>query len=157
MHIDKVEELNLIAVAKRQRELLWIVLVAILSYPIAIGAAGVSPVASLVLFAFQLLAQLVGLVQLIRLFGAMQTSLLLRILYIPLMLIPLINLVILLVGSSQATSMLKMAGAKVGLMGVHKSEYPKLRDGHCRGCGYDRTGLEMLQECPECGRVPRVG
>ncbi|MFK7884701.1 MAG: hypothetical protein AB8F26_11025 [Phycisphaerales bacterium] len=25
---------------------------------------------------------------------------------------------------------------------------------HCRNCGYDRSGLELLARCPECGRIP---
>lgn len=57
---------------------------------------------------------------------------------------------------SQATTVLRLAGAKVGFLGVEASERAKLRPGHCRGCGYDRQGLELLQACPECNRVPQV-
>lgn len=57
---------------------------------------------------------------------------------------------------SQATTVLRLAGAKVGFLGVEASERAKLRPGHCRGCGYDRQGLELLQPCPECNRVPMV-
>lgn len=57
---------------------------------------------------------------------------------------------------SQATTVLRLAGAKVGILGVDSSERLKLRRGHCRGCGYDRQGLELLQTCPECNRVPMV-
>ncbi len=57
---------------------------------------------------------------------------------------------------SQATTVLKLAGAKSGLLGLSQTERDKITPGHCRGCGYDRTGLELLQECPECRRVPQV-
>ena len=57
---------------------------------------------------------------------------------------------------SQSTTILKLAGAKTGLFGLSPSERAKITPGHCRGCGYDRTGLELLQECPECQRVPQV-
>ncbi|MCA9303987.1 MAG: hypothetical protein KC996_07695 [Phycisphaerales bacterium] len=57
---------------------------------------------------------------------------------------------------SQGTTIIRLAGAKVGFIGVSKSEREKITPGHCRGCGYDRAGLELLQECPECRRVPKV-
>jgi succinate-acetate transporter protein len=57
---------------------------------------------------------------------------------------------------SQASTVLKLAGAKLGFIGVSESERAKITPGNCRGCGYDRTGLELLQECPECQRVPQV-
>jgi succinate-acetate transporter protein len=57
---------------------------------------------------------------------------------------------------SQGSTILRLAGAKVGFVGVSKSEKAKITPGHCRGCGYDRAGLELLQECPECQRVPQV-
>lgn len=149
-------DINLIRVAQRQRTLLWIILAAVLVYPLAIALATVSPVGGAIVLLFQLGLQIAGLVQVVRLFAALKTGIMLRIIYIVLLFIPLINLVVLLVASGQATSVLKLAGANVGLMGVPKSEYPKLTEGNCRGCGYDRRGLELLQPCPECGRQPRI-
>lgn len=57
---------------------------------------------------------------------------------------------------SGAGTILRLAGAKSGFLGISKDEWEKLRPGHCRGCGYSREGLELLQECPECQRVPQV-
>ena len=58
--------------------------------------------------------------------------------------------------ASNAGTILRLAGAKAGFLGVGGDELNKLRPGHCRGCGYSREGLELLQECPECTRVPQV-
>lgn len=57
---------------------------------------------------------------------------------------------------SQATTILKLAGAKPGFFGMSQSEKDKITPGHCRGCGYDRAGIGLLDPCPECTRVPQV-
>ncbi len=62
----------------------------------------------------------------------------------------------LVVVASTGGTILRLAGVKTGFAGVSRDEMDKLRPGHCRGCGYSREGLELLQECPECERVPQV-
>ncbi len=57
---------------------------------------------------------------------------------------------------SGARTILRLAGAELKFFGAPADEIDKLRVGHCRGCGYSREGLELLQECPECRRVPQV-
>jgi len=57
---------------------------------------------------------------------------------------------------SQASTVLKLAGAKPGLLGTPQSELDKITPGHCRGCGYSREGIGLLDPCPECTRVPQV-
>tara|TARA_A100001391_G_scaffold168070_2_gene128531 strand:+ start:50 stop:532 length:483 start_codon:yes stop_codon:yes gene_type:complete len=57
---------------------------------------------------------------------------------------------------SQASTILKLAGAKSGFFGLSQSEIDKITPGNCRQCGYSREGLPLLQECPECQRVPQV-
>tara|TARA_R110000744_G_C19093903_1_gene532787 strand:- start:145 stop:621 length:477 start_codon:yes stop_codon:yes gene_type:complete len=63
---------------------------------------------------------------------------------------------ILIVSISRAGTILRLAGVKPGFAGVKNDQMDKLRVGHCRGCGYSREGLELLQGCPECERVPQV-
>lgn len=57
---------------------------------------------------------------------------------------------------SQSSTILKLAGAKPGFIGFSQSERDKITPGHCRGCGYDRAGIGLLDPCPECTRVPQV-
>ena len=87
---------------------------------------------------------------------AMRKNILIIILMTIVMIIPLINLILLLFVNNEATTMLRTKGAKVGFFGVSPDEYPKLHKGNCMGCGYDRSGLELLAPCPECGRIPEV-
>ena len=68
----------------------------------------------------------------------------------------MLSYLLLLVVVGRAGTILRLAGAKPGFLGISKDEWEKLRPGHCRGCGYDREGLGLLQECPECTRVPQV-
>ena len=66
------------------------------------------------------------------------------------------NIIVLLAVASSAGIILRLAGVKTGFFGVPPDDWDKLRPGHCRGCGYSRESLEILQECPECRRVPQV-
>jgi|GEM_PF-2632027 len=66
------------------------------------------------------------------------------------------SFLVLLSSTSSAGTILRLAGANMGFLGVTKDEWDRLRVGHCRGCGYSREGIELLQECPECQRVPQV-
>ncbi len=68
----------------------------------------------------------------------------------------MLSFLLLLVIVGRAGTILRLAGAKPGFLGISRDEWEKLRPGHCRGCGYSRDGLELLQECPECTRVPQV-
>ena len=149
-------DMDLTAVAKRQRGLIWIILLGIVANIGAFASSGVSPMLAVAGLGLYLLFQLAGLVQILRLAASLQTSIFLRIAYIVLLFIPLINLLVLLTVNGQANSVLKAAGVRVGLVGVPQSEFAKLTRGNCRGCGYDRSGLELLQGCPECGRVAQV-
>ncbi len=67
-----------------------------------------------------------------------------------------LSFLVLIASISRAGTILRLAGVKPGFAGISRDEIDKVRPGHCRGCGYNRDGLELLQECPECTRVPQV-
>ncbi len=85
---------------------------------------------------------------------AMRTSVVSIVLHV--LLVFFIAPLVLLSVVSSAGRVLRLAGAEMGFVGVSRTEVDKLRPGHCRGCGYDRTGIELLEPCPECRRVPMV-
>jgi len=151
--------IDLIHVAKQQKLLLWLILLLILGMMGMVAAIALSsfnlpePVAIMVMlgvFAIQIFA----VVQAFRLTIAMRASLLLPIVMLLGVFIPLLGLIMLVVISSKANTMLQRAGVRVGLMGVPNSEHFKLMPGHCPMCGYDRQGLSFTGACPECGCIP---
>ncbi len=70
-----------------------------------------------------LLALPLALIGLVRLAGGLGYSSLAKVLLVALMLVPIVNLITLLIVNSRATSALRAAGYKVGLLGA---ESPKL-------------------------------
>lgn len=68
----------------------------------------------------------------------------------------ILSFLVLLSTASTAGMVLKLAGAKIGFMGVSGNDLDRLRPHHCRGCGYSREGIGLLDPCPECTRVPQV-
>jgi hypothetical protein len=147
-------------VASRQRWLLWIVLAMLLAYigmlvgPMSLGRGG-APV-FLLFGGMYWVGLLAGLVMVILLMIAEGKHPVVIVLLSLLMFVPIINLLVLVHVNSEATMTLKAQGIKVGLLGAPKAEWIKLRPGHCRGCGYDRSGIELLAACPECARVPEI-
>jgi hypothetical protein len=67
------------------------------------------------------------------------------------MLFPIAGLLLMVAVNARATKVLRLAGVRVGLLGVSKDDIGKLVLGACRGCGYDIRGLPS-PVCPECGR-----
>lgn len=68
----------------------------------------------------------------------------------------LLSFLVLLSTSSTAGMILKLAGAKIGTLGVSRDDLDRLRHRHCRAFGYSREGIGLLDPCPECTRVPQV-
>ncbi|MAO21546.1 MAG: hypothetical protein CMJ35_00575 [Phycisphaerae bacterium] len=152
----------LLKIAKLQRTLLWLIFALLMSTVgfvwIAAFGQGMLPnpdIAALIMLLVLAAIQLWAIIQTFRLTIAMKAN----IAYPIIMLlggfiIPLLGLVMLLIISDKANKELKQAGLKVGFMGVPKSEWPNLMPGHCPECAYDRSGIDPMSPCPECGHTP---
>lgn len=60
-----------------------------------------------------------------------------------------------IVGAS-GTKHLRLAGVRVGFLGVREEELRRLSSGVCFHCGYLTAGLPTAV-CPECGKESRIG
>ena len=99
-----------------------------------------------------LLAGLIASVQTVFLTVAMRFNVVWVIFYGILALAPCLNILVLLSVSSQATAMLKVAGLRMGLLGVSDEQVMrKLASNRCRQCGYILTEGVATTVCPECG------
>lgn len=151
-------ELDLELIAKRHTELLIVLGAMLISLVLSVLAAlyigSATPAASMVINLIWLLFLIAAVVAVVRAQMAMGAGVLKMVLYA--LVTIFISILALIANLSQAGTILRLGGAKIGFVGVSASERAKLRRGHCRGCGYDRRGLEMLQACPECNRVPQV-
>lgn len=56
---------------------------------------------------------------------------------------------------ANAAKHLRLAGVRVGFLGVREEELRRLRSGVCFHCGYDMAGLPTPL-CPECGKESRI-
>lgn len=93
-----------------------------------------------------------------RLTLAMRFNLFSVIAYTLLSLAPCFNVLVLLSASSQASAMLKLAGLKVGLMGVSDEQVLRvLSSNRCHACGYILAPGMVSALCPECGEPTRAG
>ncbi|MFG0246787.1 MAG: hypothetical protein ACF8MF_12140 [Phycisphaerales bacterium JB052] len=145
--------IDLKSVATQQRLLLWLILFIILANIFMLATASRSPQLMIITMLGALLFQLLALIQVYRLTISMRANIAWPIVMTLFFWVPLLSLIILLVINGKANTMLKQTGVKIGLMGVSKSEYPKLMPGHCRFCGYNREGLDPDAACPECGNT----
>ena len=147
----KVGKLDLRAIAKRQRQLLWIILASLIfqfSSLVAVDAFPWAPVVFLVLIA---LLNICGIVCVLRLQAAQGTHIAWRIATAIVLFAPCINLLILLTVNSRATTTLQRTGLKVGFMGVRDDQVVRYLSGNlCRHCGYLLVG-SVSERCPECG------
>lgn len=139
--------------ARRQRWMLWLILLVLVSqllifYPL--GRYGLPAfIAISVLHAVVHILMIVGVVLLLT---AQGTHLMIVILCGLLMLAPCCNLVVLALVNMSVTRTLRRAGLRVRLMGVPEEEVERvLNPDLCHGCGYNLTG-NVSGYCPECGR-----
>jgi hypothetical protein len=151
-------ELDLVRIAKWHRRcsmlaaamiLVWIIFILVKANTVEMPTA---VMISVVVFLYGGIA--VSIVFIVALRRAMGSNIFSLILYGILALF--FNVILLLAVASSAGIIMRLAGVKAGFLGVSPDSWDKLRPGHCRGCGYSRESLEILQECPECNRVPQV-
>ncbi|MBL4809217.1 MAG: hypothetical protein JKY43_04060 [Phycisphaerales bacterium] len=150
-------ELDLVKIAVwYQRCMLYflLVLVAFVVLMVAVGNASISPMIEMLIGLLYIGFLVLNVVFVVKLQHACGTGVVGLIVYGVLAI--LLHVFVLITTLSRAGMILRLAGAKSGFFGVGKDEWDKLRVGHCRGCEYSREGLELLQECPECERVPQV-
>lgn len=152
-------DLDLVKIGRRQRPVFWCAVLSIGSFlgQMILPFVGTGQLGENLGLVFGLLwfaVAIASIVFVVRLQSAMGTSVLMLILYGIITLF--LSFLVCIASYSQASTVLRLAGAKPGFLGVGESELAKLRPGHCRGCGYSRDGLQMLQPCPECTRVPLV-
>ena len=151
-------ELDLVRIARWQRRCVWLVLIVILTL-VGMGLASLNSISipeivSVGVSVLYLVSLAVAVLYVAMLQRACGAGVLEMVLYGFLTI--WLSFLMVLISTSRAGMILRLAGAKSGFLGVGKDQWDMLRPGHCRGCGYSREGLELLQECPECTRVPQV-
>jgi len=92
----------------------------------------------------------------LRVLSELRASPLMRVVYALLDLVPILSVLTVVAASANATILLRLCGARVGLLRTPGGEWKKLLPGACHGCGYDRNGLKTLAPGPECSRIPIV-
>lgn len=148
--------LNLVAIAKAQKGLLWLVLGLIMMYVVqfTVISAG-SPALTLAFAALYFVVMLVSMFMVGRLARAIGYNWFVVVVACLLLVVPLINLLIILSVNGRASMLLKLTGVKVGLMGVSERDMPRLYAGACSDCGYSLRDL-VGDKCPECGAPVRA-
>lgn len=149
----KVGKTDLREIAKRLRQLLWIVLASIVFNLSTMILAGALPWAGLASFVLLMLLNICAIVCVLRLQAAQGVHIVWRVGTAILLFAPCINLLILLVVSGRATTTLQRTGLKVGLMGVSDDVLMRHLAGNlCKNCGYLLIGIAS-ECCPECGEA----
>ena len=152
----KVGKMDLRAIARRQRQLLWIILVSLVFQASSMAAVDSFPWAPLVILVLALLINVCAIVCVLRLQAAQGTHIAWRILTAIFLLAPCVNLLILLVVNGHATTTLQRTGLKVGFMGVRDDTVVRYLSGNlCKSCGYLLVGIAS-ERCPECGEPMAV-
>jgi hypothetical protein len=146
-----VQGVDLRTVARRQRLLLWFVLVALAMNFSPLIMAGVPTIIASFISLFIIAVYVLIMIGTMHMLTALRTHIALRILLLVLMFAPCLNILILLIANQMATSALRRAGLKVGLMGVSDEQVKRVLSGYrCRKCGYSLIG-NTSGICPECG------
>jgi len=156
--MDAMGRMDLRQVAKRQRLLLWFILV-LLGFQLLLRTSLIYVARGVDIAFFLLYAAVLSsiLVSVLRLLAAMRVHMIVRILLGVLMIAPCINLLVLMFINGRATRALGEAGLRVGLMGVKDADVLRRMSVHlCHKCSYDLTG-NTSGRCPECGTPIEIG
>ncbi len=152
----KVGKLDLRAIARRQRQLLWIILASLILYFSGIFAEDAFPWSGLVWLLLMVLLNICAVVCVLRLQVAQGVHIAWRVGTGILLFAPCISLLILLVVNGRATTTLQRTGLKVGFMGVRDDRVVRHLAGNlCKNCGYLLIGIAS-ERCPECGETIAV-
>jgi len=148
---------DLRALAQRQRWMIWLVALVILSQCLMFWGplTGYQQVGIILIFGMVLLRLVIYvlmIVGVVLLLHAQGNHILMIVMCGILMVAPCANLLLLMLVNMSVTRTLKRAGIHVGLLGANLDEVERILNPMlCRGCGYDLTG-NVSGICPECGR-----
>jgi hypothetical protein len=139
--------------AKRQRWIIWLVLISLLaqfSATLTWGQFSFAVVVALLIVQFAVwVLMIVGVVLVLT---AQGNHLLMVVICGILMLAPCGNLLLLLLVNMSVTRTLRRAGLRVHFMGVKDEDVERLLNpALCKCCGYNLTG-NVSGQCSECGR-----
>lgn len=138
--------------AKRQRWLIWLVLMGILSQFLPLFLLGqFGMIVVTILFLVHLVVYVLMIVGVVLLLVAQGSHVLVIILCGILMVAPCGNLLLLVLINMSVTRTLRRAGLKVGFLGVDPEGLERVLDPMlCTTCGYNLTG-NVTGLCSECG------
>ncbi|UCE61528.1 MAG: hypothetical protein JSU63_07215 [Phycisphaerales bacterium] len=138
--------------ARRQRWILWLFLIGVLSQFIPTLPMGqYRMIVFVLLTAAQVVLMLAMLIGVILMLNAQGSHILIIILCSILMVAPCVNMLLLLLINMSVARTLKRAGIRVGLMGVKDEDVERIINPMlCSTCGYNLTG-NISGVCPECG------
>lgn len=109
----EIERLN--RVASGQRLVIFALLGSIAAVAIQMAVSDIGIILSLA-------ASVVAIVGIVRLAGGLGSSVIGRVVYAVLMIVPLVNLIVMVILSSRATKALRAAGYEVGFLGARQRE-----------------------------------
>ncbi|MDO8630091.1 MAG: hypothetical protein Q7R41_06315 [Phycisphaerales bacterium] len=138
--------------ARRQRWLIWLVALSLLSQVLLRLPLGqFAFVMRWIVIVVQLLITLLIVVGVVRALISQGNHPVIIVLSGVLMLAPCANLFVLLFVNRSVTRTLRRAGVRVGFWGAKPEDVERaLNPMLCRACGYDLTG-NVSGRCPECG------
>ncbi|MBI4719190.1 MAG: hypothetical protein HY763_15435 [Planctomycetes bacterium] len=151
--MKKVRTPDLRKLARRQRWMLWLVLLGLASQflPALLGTP-FDQVILVVLVVVQIAVYILLILGVVLLLTAEGNHPAIVIPCAIVMVAPCANLLVLAMVNMSATRTLRRAGLRVGFMGARDEDVERVLDPSlCKGCSYNLTG-NVSGICPECGR-----